>query len=125
MELITDFILWLKDRPLSKYYLVTQNGKLFDVPFVLGRIAQEAELCDTTGIWLKDYEHFDLIDVTQKRTSLQTKAELLGCTAKSGTGKNAIKLWNEGKLKELKEYCMQDVDTTEEVFQKWKELQKQ
>ena len=98
---------------------------MFDVPFLLGRLAQEVDLCDTTGIWLKDYEHFDLIDITQKRTFLQTKAELLGCTAKSGNGKNAIKLWNEGKLKELKEYCMQDVDTTEEVFQKWKKLQKQ
>ena len=50
-------------------------------------------------------------------------AELLGCTPKSDTGKDAIKLWREERFKELKKYCMQDVETTEEVFLGWRKLQ--
>jgi hypothetical protein len=68
----------------------------------------------------KGYEHLDLHDLTEKRVSLQSMAQLLGCTLKSGTGLNAIKLWNECKFDELKAYCKQDVDATEEVFLKWK-----
>ncbi|MFO7867646.1 MAG: hypothetical protein R6V02_12675, partial [Candidatus Aminicenantes bacterium] len=60
--------------------------------------------------------------VTSRRVGLQQMAELYGLAGKSGTGENAIKLWEEGRLEELKAYCWQDVLLTEQVFLKWKEL---
>jgi len=102
---------------------ITKNGKQFDMPYILLRfailngLAKEDDILD-----LLKCDHFDLQEITSRRVSLQSMAELLNCTPKSGTGSNAIKLWNEGRYDELKEYCMQDVDTTEEVFLKWKKL---
>jgi hypothetical protein len=41
--------------------------------------------------------------------------------AKAGTGKGAIRLWKEGKLDDLIEYCATDVEVTEEVYLKLNE----
>jgi predicted PolB exonuclease-like 3'-5' exonuclease len=117
------FLDWINERSPSEYFLITKNGKEFDIPFIFIRYYENSQDCDRNiNIFTdnKGYEHLDLQDLTEKRISLQSMAQLLGCTPKSGTGVNAIKLWNEGRFGELKEYCMQDVDTTEEVFQKWK-----
>lgn len=104
--------------------MITKNGKQFDIPFIMTRLLKQHILDEVPGdLHLDTYDHFDLQEITSRRVSLQCMAELLGCTPKSGTGKNAIDLWFAGKYKELKEYCMQDVLTTEEVFLKWRELQ--
>ena len=73
--------------------------------------------------YLTEFSHFDLQEITEKRVSLNDMAKLLGCKLKSSTGQDAIKLWEQGKYKELKEYCMNDVDVTEEVYLKYKALQ--
>ena len=120
--LIQNFLNWLSKRPHEKYFLVTANGKQFDIPFLFIRYALRFGYDPLNDLPMILYEHLDLQEVTSKKVSLQCMAELLGCTPKSGTGSNAIKLWKEGRYKELKNYCQQDVLTTEEVFLKWKAL---
>ena len=122
-KILKKFNEWLIKRDIDEYYLLTKNGKQFDIPFIIIRsaLSVEQEVIETTRDILH-YEHFDLQELTTKRVSLQVMAELLNCTPKSGTGSNAIKLWDNHKYKELEEYCMQDVLTTIEVFQKWKRL---
>ena len=125
-KIIDSFLSWIIDCAPEEFFIITKNGMAFDMPFILARLALKSYTIDhlcNNGTSLTKYDHFDLQDITEKRISLQTMAQILGCTPKSGTGMNAIKLWKQGKLKELKEYCIQDVDTTEEVFLKWKKLQ--
>ncbi|MFC1814107.1 ribonuclease H-like domain-containing protein [Thermodesulfobacteriota bacterium] len=117
--IIRSFLGWLVKRKRNKYFLITQNGKEFDIPFILSRITLKMNLDEKTGLFILNYEHLDLIKLTKKPISLNAKAELLGCTPKSGSSENAIKLWNEGRYDELKDYCVQDVDTTEEIYLKW------
>ena len=125
LNIINQFLNWvLIDRESEDIFLVTKNGKQFDIPFIMARFTLNCGLAPKDiELFLLIYDHFDLQEITRKRISLQAMAELLGCTPKSGTGMNAIKLWDEGRYDELKEYCAQDVDTTEEVFLKWKGLQ--
>lgn len=123
--MLKTFLDTIREFKPNKYFLLTKNGKEFDLTFILARLALQTDLNKHTGLFLLEYYHFDLQIVTKKRISLDTMAQVLGCTPKSGKGKNAIKLWNEKKYKELKEYNSQDFDTTEEVFLKWKRLQEQ
>lgn len=122
-ELLDDFAIWLSYRDSKDHFFVTKNGKEFDLPFMFIRHTLQDGYCEDDDLVFLKYPHFDLQDITSKRIGLQQMAELLGCTPKSGTGANAIKLWKEGRYEELKAYCQQDVDTTEEVFLKWRELQ--
>lgn len=119
MELIGSFLEWLRERPASDHVLVTKNGKLFDVPFLLARLALEGDSADRGPLFLLDYEHVDLHEITDRWVSLADMARLLKCSPKSGTGKEAIDLWEEGRHAELAAYCMQDVRTTEEVYLRW------
>jgi len=122
-SLIESYLEWIKKRSPNNYFIVTKNGKQFDIPFILTRLALHNKLRFKKGLFILNYEHFDLHKITSKRVSLNDMAKLLGCIPKSGTGLNAIKLWNDGKHDELKNYCAQDVNTTEEVYLKWCSLQ--
>ena len=108
----------------EKLFLITKNGKGFDIPFIMTRYCLNYGLAPGDNeLDLLKIPHLDIQEITSKRIHLQTMAELLNCAPKSGTGMNAIKLWNEGRYDELREYCSQDVDITEEVFLKWRDLQ--
>lgn len=125
--IIKEFISWLRNHNgLEQYTLITKNGKLFDVPFILAReIRSDPESIFPTsmgGCILLSMKHIDLHEITSKPVSLAQMAELLGCTLKSGDGLNAIKLWKEGRYDELAEYCMNDVVVTEQVYLKLKTL---
>ncbi|MBW2635289.1 MAG: ribonuclease H-like domain-containing protein [Deltaproteobacteria bacterium] len=127
--LIKLFLHWLHENTKGKTYtLVTFNGKIFDIPFIMARCVIGADSSKETALFLLDYPHIDIFEEIQKligkRLSLNTVAKLLGCTPKSGDGLNAIKLWEKGKYDELQKYCFQDVLTTEEVYLKWMNLHK-
>lgn len=126
-DVMRKFLYWLHNHnDLEQYYLITKNGKLFDVPFILTReLRSETESVFPTsmgGFNLLHMKHLDLHQITSKPISLANMAELLGCTLKSGDGLNAIKLWKEGRYDELAEYCMNDVVVTEQVYLKLKTL---
>jgi len=122
--LIEMFLKWMLSKPMEEHFLITKNGKNFDIPFILTRLSLKRDLCEAGDLFILKMPHFDLQEITSKRISLQVMAELLGCNPKSGTGENAIKLWKEKRYDELKAYCMQDVNTTIEVFETWKKLHK-
>ena len=123
-KIIYDFFAWLTKRPADEYSFVTYNGKEFDIPFILARQALTVDLNKPNGLFLLDYQHIDLYQIvkqiTGKRMGLDTVARLLGCTPKNGTGTKAIELWKAGELDKLKEYCMNYVLVTEEVYHKLK-----
>ena len=121
-SLIESYLEWINKRNPENYFIITKNGKQFDIPFILARLAFQKEASLKKALFLLKYEHFDLHEITGKRVSLNDMAKLLGCTLKPGTGSNAIKLWNEKRYDELKDYCMQDVEITKEVYLKWLSL---
>jgi len=121
-KLIQSFLKWLRIRTPEEYLLVTKNGLQFDVPFLLARLALTGALNRETGLFLLDYEHFDLHLLTDKWVTLSDMAKLLKCSPKSGSGLQAIRFWKKRNFAKLKSYCMQDVITTEEVFLKWRGL---
>lgn len=66
--------------------------------------------------------HFDILEEVEKifgrRVGLGILAEAnLGVgQGKTGTGLEAIELYRQGKMDELKNYCLQDVKLTKEIF---------
>ncbi len=122
LKLIHAFLDWLERRSPDAYLLVTKNGKMFDVPFIMARLSLAQKGHAEPGHFLLDYEHFDLHELTEKWVSLNDMARLLKCKLKTGEGMHAIRLWNERRFEELQSYCMHDVITTEEVFLKWLRL---
>lgn len=60
-----------------------------------------------------------------KRVGLADVAKATLNKGKSGHGLKAIELYKEGKLDELRDYCLDDVRITKEIFDygvKWKEI---
>lgn len=54
---------------------------------------------------------------TGKRLSLDSIASMTLGSNKSGTGANAMVLYQEGKLQELADYCLNDVKLTKDIFE--------
>lgn len=51
------------------------------------------------------------------RVSLQSVAQATLKSSKSGTGWDAIKLFKEGRMDELKKYCLDDVRITKDIYE--------
>lgn len=54
---------------------------------------------------------------TGKRLGLDAIASMTLGSSKSGTGSNAMLLYQEGKLQELADYCLNDVKLTKDIFE--------
>jgi len=69
---------------------------------------------------VKNFPVFDLmLDCEKKlghRLGLDTLAKATLGIGKTGHGLDAIRFYKEGKIKELKEYCLNDVKVTKELF---------
>lgn len=119
-KILQDFLEWIKRFP--KHELITKNGKAFDIPFILTRcVMLEME---EIPYYLLSMKHFDLHEITDRWVSLNDMAKLFNCVEKSGKGKDAIDLFVNYNLKELEEYCMQDVVVTNDVYKIFQELKK-
>jgi DEAD/DEAH box helicase domain-containing protein len=79
------------------------------------------KLADTVGLDLFQKERVDLLDeielVTGKRISLDRLAQANLGKGKTGKGAHAIQLYKEGKIEELKAYCLTDVELTKELYE--------
>ena len=122
LKLINSFIEWLQNKNPQEYTLITKNGKQFDIPFILTRLAIRSGAYPEGAYFLLMYDHLDLQELAKKKIPLDDMARLFKCKLKSGTGKNAVMLWKMERFDDLLNYCMQDVETTEEVYLKWKSL---
>ncbi len=70
---------------------------------------------------IKNFPVLDLLVEFEKvrghRISLQSLAQATLQTSKSGTGWDAIQLYKDGKIEELKKYCMDDVRITKDIYE--------
>ncbi|OGW79753.1 MAG: hypothetical protein A3G33_01740 [Omnitrophica bacterium RIFCSPLOWO2_12_FULL_44_17] len=69
-------------------------------------------------------ERFPVLDLMEEiekvrghRVSLQSVAQATLGVGKSGHGMDAVHYWREGKMEELKKYCLDDVKITKEVYE--------
>lgn len=92
--------------------IVGFNSKGFDVPVLEKHYHYN----------LSSVAHYDILEEINmrlgKRISLDllAKANLGQEAGKTGDGLDAIRYYREGKMDELKEYCIQDVKITKEIF---------
>jgi DEAD/DEAH box helicase domain-containing protein len=70
---------------------------------------------------LLDLEQLDLLKVIEKslgfRLKLDAVAQATIGTQKSAHGLQAVQWWKEGNIEAIKEYCLQDVKVTKEVYE--------
>ncbi len=70
---------------------------------------------------IKNFPILDLLVEIEKvrghRVSLQSVAQSTLKLSKSGSGWDALNLYKEGRMEELKKYCLDDVRITKEVYE--------
>jgi len=91
--------------------LIGYNIKGFDIPVMNAHYAGD----------LTKLPQLDLMEEIAKGTGFRLKLDdvaqaTLG-VGKSGSGLDAVKYYQEGKLDLLKEYCLQDVKVTKQVYE--------
>jgi DEAD/DEAH box helicase domain-containing protein len=99
------------DRLAKIPMLVGFNSKRFDLPILQNYIPFS----------LKGLPHLDIMEEIVKavghRVSLDSVAKATLGTKKSGSGLDAIRYFKEGRMDELKRYCLDDVKITKDVFE--------
>lgn len=93
------------------HLLVGFSSKHFDLP-----ILEKYFDFNLTGI-----SHFDILEEIEKifgrRIGLGVLAEANLGMSKTGKGLEAIDLYRAGEIEKLKNYCLQDVKLTKEIFE--------
>ena len=91
--------------------LIGYNSKHFDIPVMNNYYPGD----------LGVLPHLDLMEVLQQalghRIKLDSVAEATLGYGKTGTGLQAVEYWRKGQIEELKDYCIQDVKVTKEVYE--------
>ncbi len=99
------------DRLSRKPLLVGFNSRHFDTPILQKYIQFD----------LKKIPQLDIMEEVTKilghRVKLDSIAKATLATQKSGSGLKAIMLWREGRIDELKQYCLDDVRITRDIFE--------
>ncbi len=95
--------------------LVTFNGLYFDIP-LLNKYYKKEGLGDLTA-----HKHLDIFkevkQVSGRWLKLDKIAEGTFGIRKSGDGLEAVKWWREGKVDEIRKYCLDDVKITRDVYE--------
>lgn len=96
--------------------IVGFSSNRYDIP-VLNHYFQKLGAANP-NLWEK--ERIDLLDIIEsamsQRISLDRLAEANLGAGKEHHGSEAITLYKEGKMAELKEYCLNDVKITKELY---------
>lgn len=94
--------------------LITFNGLYFDIP-LLNKYYKKEGLGDLNTI-----KHIDLFkevkQVSGRWLKLDKIAEGTFGIRKSGDGFDAVVWWRQGKIDEIRKYCLDDVKITRDVF---------
>lgn len=95
--------------------LITFNGEYFDIP-LLNKYYRKAGLGD-----LKDIRSLDVFkeikNTSGRWLKLDKIAEGTFGINKISDGFEAVKWWREGKIEEIKKYCLSDVKITKDVYE--------
>ncbi len=95
--------------------MITFNGEYFDIP-LLNKYYKKAGLGDLKQI--RSLDIFKEIKQTSGRwLKLDKIAQGTFGVNKSGDGLEAVKWWREGKVEEIKKYCLDDVKITKDVYE--------
>jgi predicted PolB exonuclease-like 3'-5' exonuclease len=101
--------------------LVGFSSNKYDIP-VLQLYFKKSGLKPELDLWKK--ERVDLLEeiemATGRRISLGKLSAANGGDAKEHRGSEAIRLFEEGHIDELKEYCSKDVRLTKELYDKFR-----
>jgi DEAD/DEAH box helicase domain-containing protein len=99
------------ERLSQKPLLVGFNSRHFDtpilqqyMPFDLGKLPQLDIMAE-------------LVKALGHRVSLDSVARATLNAGKSGSGLDAIRFWREGRIEELKRYCLDDVRITRDLYE--------
>ncbi len=104
--------------------LMQFEKRLHDVDLIIGFNVRRFDLPVLAPYIFKpiaDLPVLDLLDVIEKqrghRASLDSIAGPTLKQHKTGSGADALVLFKEGKIEELKRYCLEDVRLTKEIFE--------
>lgn len=79
------------------------------------------QVCETYFPEIGKIPSFDILEEVHKglgfRVKLDNLAQATLGTGKSGDGLKAIRLYREGKIDELRDYCLDDVKITKEIYE--------
>lgn len=133
VKVLEDF--WLILHKYKNACLVSFNGRNFDAPFLmlrsaLHRIKPSRNLM--AGTKYNYPKHIDLIDEltffqggfygATKRFNFDFYTRAFGITSPKSEGVDGSmvgQMFNEGKIKEISEYCLRDITATWELFLVW------
>lgn len=91
--------------------LVGYNSNHFDIPLL--NKYYPGDLTQIKSIDILD----DIKESLGRRLRLDSVAQATLGKKKSADGLQAVRWWREGKIKEIKKYCEQDVKVTKEIFE--------
>lgn len=100
----------LQNRLINASLIIGFNHVGFDMPVLQPYLSIDAKKLPLFDIML------DLQQKLGHRIGLDSVATATLGVGKTGHGIDAIRFYREGKIKELKEYCLNDVKVTKEVF---------
>lgn len=118
-DLIKNFINWILER--KDHTLVFHNGISFDIPFLLTRAVINGFSIPKID-FITRMNYFDTIKIVYKWFKLDELATLYGIKNKTGNGKLAIQQYQNGDFESLENYCMNDVEITEQVYNTYLKL---
>lgn len=105
---------------ISSPTIVSFNGKRFDLPLLKAYVRRES--LEKLNMRTK---HIDIMDEITKvlghRISLVNVSKATLGRGKTMDGAEAPELLRQGKIKEVEEYCMNDVRLTKEIYEFGKE----
>lgn len=127
----------LKVSLVGVYYYETDTYESYlepDLPKMFSKLEQGGRIIGYNSIGfdmpvLNNYYLGDLLKLPQldilreiekalgHRIKLDAVAEATIGTKKSGHGLQAVQWWKEGKIDSIREYCLQDVRVTKEVYE--------
>jgi len=92
--------------------------------FLIGFNIREFDLAVLKPYLISSLDHIPIIDLLEEieqvrghKVSLQSVAQATLKEGKSGSGLEAVQLFKEGRMEELKRYCLDDVRITKEVYE--------
>jgi DEAD/DEAH box helicase domain-containing protein len=91
--------------------LIGYNSKGFDLPIMNNYY---------TGDFL-DFHNLDLLEEIHKALGFRLKLDDVAAATvgqrKSGHGLQAVEWWKQGEVQKIKDYCLQDVNVTKQVYE--------
>ena len=117
---------WRTIRPDD--YLIGHNLLGFDLPYIQAR-SVVCKVKASSSFDLRRYSTASVYDTMQvwanwdrqRFPKLETLAAALGFEGKAGSGDQVVKWYEANDWQRIKDYCMQDVRLTREVYRRFKE----